>query len=225
MVHQRSPDAASDPLGATHLGGKPARERTLRAAGRRNVARLIDAALVVFDERGFHAARVDDICQQAEISHGTFYLYFASKDDLFESLVDEVVLAMDGLSRTLPPVDAGAGGFNALRSWLADFYALYARYFPVIQAWNEANASDPELARMGARVLRAFIDKLVERVEEQASVPIEDPRVAALAMVSMIERSITFALGGLVRVEPDELLDNLARILHVGLFGGRRARR
>ncbi|MDQ6697450.1 MAG: TetR/AcrR family transcriptional regulator [Actinomycetota bacterium] len=209
----------------SQVGGKPARERTLRAAGRRNVARMLDASLVVFAERGYHAARVDDICAEAAISHGTFYIYFASKDDLFGSLVDEVVASMDELARALPPVEAGAGGLRALRSWLGDFYELYARYFPVIQAWNEANASDADLARRGARVLRSFIDRLVDRVEELASVPVEDPRVASLAMVSMIERSITFALARVVPVDPDELLDNLARILHVGLFGGVRARR
>lgn len=217
--------ATSEGFDASQVGGKPARERTLRLAGRRNVARLLDASLIVFGERGFHAARVDDICQQAEISHGTFYLYFASKDDLFASLVDEVVSAMDGLASTLPPVEVGARGLDALRSWLADFYDIYARYFPVIQAWNEANASDADLARMGARVLRSFIGKLVERVEEHATVRVENPRVASLAMVSMIDRSITFALVGLVRVDREDLLDNLARILHVGLFGGRQTRR
>ena len=49
--------------------------------------RLLDAAIVVFDERGYHAARVDDIVRVAETSHGTFYLYFSSKENLFQALV------------------------------------------------------------------------------------------------------------------------------------------
>jgi len=201
-------------------GGKPAQGRQLRAAGRRNVTRLLDSALLVFAERGYHATRVDDICDRAEVSHGTFYLYFASKDDLFASLVDEVVVQMRELAGTLPPVKSGVAGRRALRAWLADFHALYEHYFPVIQAWNEANASDRDLARRGARVLRSFIDRLVERVEENDPVPVAEPAIGALAMVSMIERSITFALAGLVPVDRDGLLDQLAGILHVGLFGG-----
>jgi hypothetical protein len=43
-------------------------------------------------------------------------------------------------------------------------------------------------------------------------------------MVAMVERSLTFALGGLVRIDREELLDQLTGILHVGLFGGRRER-
>ncbi len=201
-------------------GGKPAQGRQLRAAGRRNVARLLDSALVVFAKRGFHATRVDDVCDHAEVSHGTFYLYFASKDDLFASLVDEVVLQMRELAGTLPPVESGEVGRQALREWLEEFHTLYEHYFPVIRAWNEANASDRALAQLGARVLRSFIDRLVERVKENDPVPVDEPAIGALAMVSMIERSITFALGGLVPVDRDDLLDHLAGILHVGLFGG-----
>lgn len=216
---------ASAPRGdARARGGRPAQGRQLRRAGKRNVARLLDAALVVFAERGYHAARVDDVCTRAEVSHGTFYLYFASKEDLFRTLVDDVVTEMRELAGELPAIGTGVTGYRALRDWLAAFHDLYARYLPIIQAWNEANAADTELARLGAHVLRGFVDRLVERVEENHPVPVKDPRVAALAMVSMVERSITFALAGLVRVERDDLLDNLAGILHVGLFGGRRAR-
>jgi AcrR family transcriptional regulator len=180
------------------IGGKPAQGRQLRAAGRQKVVTLLDSALVVFAERGFHATRVDDICERAEVSHGTFYLYFASKEDLFASLVDEVVVQMRELAGTLPPVDPGEPGRQALRAWLASFHMLYERYF----------------------VLRSFIDRLVERVEENDPVPVSQPAIGALAMVSMIERSITFALGGLVAVDRDDLLDHLTGILHVGLFGG-----
>ena len=203
-------------------GGRPAQGRQLRRAGKINVAKLLDAALVVFSEKGFHAARVDDVCDAAEVSHGTFYLYFASKDDLFATLVDDVVAEMRDLAGELPPIGAGVTGYRALRSWLGDFHDLYARYFPIIQAWNEANASDTDLARLGGRVLREFVDRLVERVEENDPAPTEDPTVGSLAMVAMVERSITFAIGGLVRIDRDDLLDTLAEILHVGLFGGRR---
>ena len=196
----------------------------LRSAGRRNVARLLDVSLGVFAERGFHATRVDDICERAEVSHGTFYRYFASKDDLFRVLVDEVVGEMRELAGALPRVGPGAGGRRALRAWLEEFYNLYARYLPVIRAWNEANAADPELARLGARVLREFIDRLLVRVAEQFDVPPPAARTAALAMVAMVERSTTFALGDLVRTDREQLLDTLAEILHVGLFGGRRSR-
>ncbi len=199
-------------------GGKPAQARELRAAGRRNVANLCDAALTIFAERGFHAARVDDICTAADVSHGTFYLYFESKDDLFRTLVDDVVVEMRELAGELPPIGPGLAGRQALRGWVAEFHDLYRRYLPVILAWNEANNSDTDLARMGAQVLRRFVDRLVERIEEHDAVPVGDPRTAAMVMIAMVERASTYGLTGFFPTERDPLLDVMTDILHAGLF-------
>ena len=127
------------------------------------MAKLLDAALIVFADRVYHAARVDDVCDEADVSHGTFYLYFASKEDLFRTLVDNVVSEMRDLAGELPPIHAGGTGYRALRDWLGEFHDLYARYLPIIQAWNEANSADDGLARLAGHVLRRFIDRLVER--------------------------------------------------------------
>jgi len=71
--------------------GTPASERELRSQGKQTMAKLLDAGLQVLTERGYHAARVDDIVRMADTSHGTFYLYFANKEDLFRALATEWV--------------------------------------------------------------------------------------------------------------------------------------
>lgn len=199
-------------------GGKPAQARELRDAGRRNVANLSDAALATFAERGFHATRVDDICTRADVSHGTFYLYFESKDDLFRTLVDDVVVEMRELAGELPEIGPGLDGRRALRGWVAEFHDLYERYLPVILAWNEANNADTELARLGAKVLRRFVDRLVERIEEHEPALVGNPRTAAMVMIAMVERASTFGLTGFFPTERDALLDEMTDILHAGLF-------
>jgi len=50
-------------------------------------AELLDAALDVFFEKGFAAARLEDIAARAGVSKGTVYLYFDSKEDVFDALV------------------------------------------------------------------------------------------------------------------------------------------
>src|SRR5438132_12702675 len=52
-------------------------------------ARIIDAAIKVFAERGFHTATVAEIARVAGVADGTIYLYFKSKDDLLLRLFDE----------------------------------------------------------------------------------------------------------------------------------------
>jgi TetR/AcrR family fatty acid metabolism transcriptional regulator len=51
--------------------------------------RIIDAAVSVFAEKGFHAARVSDVAQRAGVADGTIYLYFKNKEDLLLSLFEE----------------------------------------------------------------------------------------------------------------------------------------
>ena len=205
-------------------GGAPAQARQLRAQGRRTLRRLLDAAIVVLDRRGYHAARVDDIVKLARTSHGTFYLYFSSKEDMFRALVADVTEEMRQLAESLPPIGSNKAGFDELRRWLDRFYGIYEHYHPVIRAWTESNPQNPELARTGARVLRRFARQLERRVEEHDPSPVSDPATASLAMVSMLERVSYYAVVGMVPVEREVLLDTLAGILHVGVFGGARRR-
>src|SRR5919206_1350869 len=99
-------------------GGVPAQERELRAQGKKTMRKLLDAAMVVFEKRGYHAARVDDIVKVARTSHGTFYLYFANKEDLFRALLIDVAEEVAALADTLGPIGPDEAGYRELRGWL-----------------------------------------------------------------------------------------------------------
>ena len=51
--------------------------------------RILDAAIRVFADRGYHGARVADIAQDAGVAHGLVYHYFASKDDVLRTIFVE----------------------------------------------------------------------------------------------------------------------------------------
>ena len=50
-------------------------------------SRILDAANKVFAEKGYHEATMDDIAKRLGVSKGAIYLYFSSKEDLFEAMV------------------------------------------------------------------------------------------------------------------------------------------
>jgi AcrR family transcriptional regulator len=204
---------------STSKGGAPAQERKLRNQGKETLRKLLDAGMIVFEERGYHAARVDDIVKVANTSHGTFYLYFANKEDLFSALVADVAEEMTSLSASLGPVSTGRKGFEELRSWLGRFFDLYLGYAPVIRAWTDAQS---DAGSFGAGVLHRFGHELAERIREADPSAAIDPDVASLAMVAMIERFSYYVIAGAVKVEREQMLDTLAAMLHVGLFVGRR---
>jgi len=52
---------------------------------------IIGAAIQLFSQKGYHHTNVRDITQALGISKGTFYLYYASKRDLFIEVVDDVI--------------------------------------------------------------------------------------------------------------------------------------
>jgi len=192
-------------------------ERTRGARGARTQRRLLDAAVEVFDERGYHAARVDDIVKAAKTSHGTFYLYFANKEELFTALANEVAEQMGTLAGSLPPVPATPDGVAVLRAWLVQFEELYERYSPVVRAWTEAEIVDSEFGRIGGDLVTRFAGSLEDRL--RISAPDVDPQVAALAIVAMIERSSYYVLSHQLKVDREQMLDTLATVTSAIVFG------
>ncbi|MGH9049478.1 MAG: TetR/AcrR family transcriptional regulator [Acidimicrobiia bacterium] len=218
----RSQARASD-VAPDGRAGTPAQGRELRARGRRTMRKLLDAGARIFADRGYHAARVDDIVKLAKTSHGTFYLYFANKEDLFRALATEVAEEMVGLAEALPPIAADGSGYRQLREWLERFADLYEHYGAVIRAWTEAEIGGSEFGRLGTDVLAEFSRALGGRVRRTAAADV-DPQIAALALVAMIERFNYYVLARQVDVGRDEMLDTLAAVTHAGLFGGVAAR-
>ncbi|QAA31029.1 TetR/AcrR family transcriptional regulator [Clostridium manihotivorum] len=51
---------------------------------------ILDIAIRVFAEKGYHGTTVKDVVEAADISVGTFYFYFKNKEDLFDTLYDDV---------------------------------------------------------------------------------------------------------------------------------------
>jgi AcrR family transcriptional regulator len=206
-------------------GGGPAQERELRERGKRTMRKLLDAGMTVFEARGYHAARVDDIVKVARTSLGTFYLYFSNKEDLFRALALDVADEMTALAQSLGAVDPGDDGYRELREWLGRFATLYEHYGPVIRAWTEAESTVSEFGRMGNDVLSGFTRALVERLREAgpSRQSLVDPQIGALALVAMIERYHYYVSSRRIRFDPDATLDTLATITHAGLFGGHRS--
>jgi TetR/AcrR family fatty acid metabolism transcriptional regulator len=62
-------------------------ERSTAAEEKRRV--ILDAAVRVFAEKGFHTSRVGDIAEEAGVAHGLLYHYFSSKDEVLETIFRE----------------------------------------------------------------------------------------------------------------------------------------
>jgi AcrR family transcriptional regulator len=180
---------------------------------------LLDAGAEVFAERGYHAARVDDVVKAAATSHGTFYLYFSSKEDLFQALAVDAAEAMVALARTLPELSDDGDGDAALQEWLDRFVDLYTHFSAVIRTWTEAEIVDTEIGRIGGDLVAEFSRELARRL--QTAAPDLDARLAAVALVAMIERSLYYLEARRLPVPRAELVATLATVTQSALFGAR----
>jgi AcrR family transcriptional regulator len=99
---------------------KPARRR-LSAPDRR--AAILDAALRIFSSRGYHAASIDEIAQEAGISKALIYEHFPSKKDLHASLLERHVQEIfEALARAAAGPEPGEvrlrNGVDAFLEWV-----------------------------------------------------------------------------------------------------------
>jgi AcrR family transcriptional regulator len=199
--------------------GTPASERELRTQGKRTMASLLDAGMEVLTERGYHAARVDDIVRVARTSHGTFYLYFANKEDLVRALARECADEMTALAATLGPVPPDEAGREELARWLAQFLATYRRYGAVVRAWMEDQVVDRELVRLGLEAFAAINTSLQARLDVASPAHLADTQAATAAMLAMVERLAYFTSSRDLGFDDAAIVDTLATLLHRGVFG------
>jgi AcrR family transcriptional regulator len=211
----KSRDGAS--VGA--VPGIPAQQRELRAQGRRTMRRLLDAALKVFAQRGYHAARVDDIVRVARTSHGTFYLYFANKEDLLRALAVDCAHEITDLADSIGPIGPDDEGRDELRRFLAAFLATYRRYGPVIRAWMEDQVGDRDVDRLGVRAFTAIGGRLGTRMRESGVAIAENEPAAVGALMAMLERFSYGVSSRRLAIDDDAVLDTLTVIVHRGFFG------
>lgn len=198
--------------------------RALGEQGERTRARLMEAAAIVFRERGYQATRVDDITQRAGTSHGAFYLYFANKQEILEALAVETAEEMYALADDLEKISHGEEGFQQLRDWIDRFISSYERHAPVVNAWIAAEREDTRFDRLGREVLAKFAGRVAHTiqgaVDEGLRHPVH-PGTASVALVAMLERLSYFWLvrGGAFKRET--VVDTLAAIWYEAIFGQR----
>jgi AcrR family transcriptional regulator len=162
-------------------GGIPAQGRELGVQGRLTVRRLLDAGLAEFDERGFQAVRVDDVVRRAKTSHGTFYLYFANKDDLFRTLLQDALYDMQIITDEFPIVTSNPAGRAALRAWIHKFTDTYAAHATVIRILSQAEIVGEEVYGDGLRLLFKLSEAIAQGMTAARHPSAAGARAAAAA--------------------------------------------
>jgi TetR/AcrR family transcriptional regulator len=198
--------------------------------GRRSNSRdrLLDAALTLFLERGFAATRVDDIAQKAAVSKGCVYLYFRTKQEIFEAVVDEAIVAR------IAQAERFAADFDGSASELLE--AVLTKN--VLEFWDSVSSGIPKLILAESQqfpelaanhfqgiTLRArrFIESILQLgIDKGEYRAIDVPYVArcilnALDHELIVQHSAGIASSGGNEIDPARYLSTLLNLIHAGI--------
>jgi AcrR family transcriptional regulator len=206
---------ARKPPGRPSLGGgTPAQDRELRAQGRETVRKLLEAGTIEFEERGFNGVRVDDVVKRAGISHGTFYLYFANKEDLFKALLKDALHEMEIVAGDFPVVTSDGTGLRILREWVRKFSGAYAAHGTVLRTLSSANAQ-MEMFTDGLQLFASMTEAMTTGMTASAAVAgrqQENAELTAFACIMMLER-VNFVMTTEVPLPEDVMTGTIADII------------
>ena len=120
--------------------------------GQKAQSKILEAALQVFGEIGYHGCGVKRITEVSGYSRASFYQYFSSKEDLFRHLAGRVARLLNESAALLEPVTGDQAGWDALHAWLGRYSQIYDAYEPVFVTFQTAVQSD-EMVASGATVV------------------------------------------------------------------------
>jgi len=185
--------------------------RTLSPRGVETRTKLLEAAEHVFAELGYHDASIVKITEAAGVGQGTFYLYFASKKEIFDELVRDLNTRVrhamkEASSRGATRVEQELLGFGAYFRFTAEHPALY-------RIIRQAEFVSPEMLRYHYEKLsEGYVEGLRDAIARGELGDI-DPEVSAWALMAAGEllgmRYIFWGDGEI----PENVEQELARII------------
>jgi TetR/AcrR family transcriptional regulator, fatty acid metabolism regulator protein len=162
---------------------------------------ILDAAVRVFARQGFHTCRVSDIADEAGVAYGLVYHYFASKDEVLDTLFLERWNVMLELIRE---VDAEPTQVREKLTAIASFIVESYRHDPdlmkviiveVTRAANSFGNTHIETIRSAYDLIGAIIVRAQEEGVFRREI---EPRFAAMAFYGVVEQLLTGWIFGLL---------------------------
>jgi AcrR family transcriptional regulator len=172
-------------------GEKPNGPRSKKGAQTR--ARLLDAAKLVFEEDGFLDARISDIAERAGLSHGSFYHYFDSKEEIFREVAAEVDQRLSAPLRTviLDPGSKAPPG-QRIEEAIRRHFEAYRDEARIMGVLEQVSRYDEEVAAVRQERHRLYRDQIADSIRQLQRRGMADegldPALAAAGLGAITDR-------------------------------------
>lgn len=192
------------------------------ARGQQRQQLILDAALRVFGEVGYHECNIARITKLAGCSRASFYQYFSDKEDVFRHLAGRVARQLGASTEALDPVTSDAGGWSSIRAWVGRYADIYERYEPVFDAFRAAAEIDETLLAGSVQIREQNVAMVRSKLATATLSPRKLDPVIRLVLECMTWTQDTAKT--LRRAAPEayprkQVDDALADVVHRTLFG------
>jgi AcrR family transcriptional regulator len=153
---------------------------------------IIEAAMGLFAERGYHATTIADIATAADVAPRTFFSYFPSKEAVVFYNVERDLDALASTLRDRPP---GESTFDALRRWIDAMYDQWMVEGDEALLRKRLCREDEGLANFQGGVMARIQELLLEAIAADLGEPPDALRprlVAAAAMAALSSLADSF---------------------------------
>jgi AcrR family transcriptional regulator len=190
-------------------------------------ARLLDAARVVFSERGLDRAKVEDITTLAQLSKGAFYLHFESKEEAFRELLAGVVSHLETMLNDSSDMQlATVPGDGRFAGYIEACHAKNVEIYDYI--WENRALMAMVLEGGGSASYQHLIEDFAQRAQRQTAALIQHGIDIGLYRPDLdLEAAAAFIAGGfdrlarqLVRLQRKPNLDAMLREVQWLFLGG-----
>jgi TetR/AcrR family transcriptional regulator len=123
-------------MGSSQPGGVNTPPETLSRRQRENLRHrreILDAALNLFSEKGYHNVSMQQIARQAEFGVGTLYKFFANKQDLYRVLI--MGTAEKWQSAVIQTLEQEPNPFQAIKNYISVQRELFFDNLPVVRLY------------------------------------------------------------------------------------------
>ncbi|MEA2156412.1 MAG: TetR/AcrR family transcriptional regulator, fatty acid metabolism regulator protein [Solirubrobacteraceae bacterium] len=165
-----------------------------RASGGDKRRMILDAAVIAFAKRGFHACRVSDIADEANVAYGLVYHYFRSKDEVLDTLfLDRWNVLLSVISEIDSQEIPAREKLHAIAGFIVDSYRHDPDLMKVIIVEVTRAANSFGRTHLGKiREAYALIAEIVAKAQAEGAFKREvTPEFAALAFYGAIEQVLT----------------------------------
>ncbi|MFT4127256.1 MAG: TetR/AcrR family transcriptional regulator [Gordonia sp. (in: high G+C Gram-positive bacteria)] len=166
------------------------REAPTTSRGMRTRNGIVAAARKVFEDKGFTDARLADIFAEAGCSTGTFYLYFGSKEEVLQAVLDTVRDDMlhPGIGDHVDSAEPQA----VIRASIHAYLLSYRRNALLMRLLEQVSIIDPAFRARRVARSRAFVERNARGIVDLQARGLADrtldPYLTACALSSMVSR-------------------------------------